>query len=306
MAVTGVGETATALQNNLLRQEPVDSVTEVSTAMTLTPEAFNLTDVTLYVNTQGNLYTVNPFTGTSETDVSGGAGLPNTPATTYNDIAMRADGELYTLDSQGNYDQLDTGNAHSLDSQQSDGITCYQLDPATNKVVAQSADSVVFNAMADGPGANGQWPVYAVGNRVGQAGDDVPYTTNMLYQFGVNGSPVNYPSDPGTAPRLGTNVTPLAALTTGPTITVPNATDTTNSANNILDGQTFTITNETTGATQTYQFECGIDVALPAYVVPTAPSPTQEPAPEGVRNGDTFALDDGTKRILSSSSAVPC
>ena len=59
---------------------------------------------------------------------------------------------------------------------------------------------------------------------------------------------VNYPNDPGTTARLGTNVTPLAALTTGPTITVPNATDAISNANDIKDGQTFTITNQTTGA----------------------------------------------------------
>ena len=33
---------------------------------------------------------------------------------------------------------------------------------------------------------------------------------------------------------------------------------------------------------------------LPAYVIPTIPIPTQEPAPEGVRNGGEFTLSDGT------------
>ena len=65
---------------------------------------------------------------------------------------MRPDGELYTFDSNGNYDQLNTGNAQTFVTTQSDGITCYQLDPATGAVVAEvitgPADNVVFNAMA--------------------------------------------------------------------------------------------------------------------------------------------------------------
>ena len=80
--------------------------------MTLTPVAFNLTDVTLYVNTTRNLYTVNPYTGDYETDVYRRA--PACLARTYNDIAMQSNGELYTFDSHGNYDQLNIGNAGSF------------------------------------------------------------------------------------------------------------------------------------------------------------------------------------------------
>ena len=129
VAVTGKGVTADALSQDLTRQEPIDSINRIvedhidsatttvssSTSMTLTPVAFNLTNVTLYVNTTNNLFTVNPYTGVYETDVT------DTPAnnvlpggltsTTYNNVAMRPDGELYTFDSNGNYDQLNTGNA---------------------------------------------------------------------------------------------------------------------------------------------------------------------------------------------------
>ena len=54
-------------------------------------------------------------------------------------------------------------------------------------------------------------------------------------------------------------------------------------------GKQFTITNQTTGAAQIYQFECGVDVTLPAYN-----TASQAPAPEGVRNGNDFTLNDGT------------
>ena len=77
MAVTGKGVTASALSQGLLREEPIHSIDRVvedhidsapttvssSTSMTLTPVVFNLTDVTLYVNTTNDLFTVNPYTG---------------------------------------------------------------------------------------------------------------------------------------------------------------------------------------------------------------------------------------------------
>ena len=212
---------------------------------------------------------------------------------------MRPDGELYTFDSNGNYDQLNTGNAQTFVTTQSDGITCYELNQSTNTVVPEvingTTANVVFSAMAYGPSADGQWPVYAIGSQSSGNDGTVPFTTNLLYQFNEDPSVdkidvVNYPQDPGNVPRLGTNVTPLASLTTSPTIFVPNATDATNIAKDIQDGQQFTITNQTTGAQQIFQFECGADVQLPAY----NNGGVLAPAPEGVRNLDEFSLDDGT------------
>ena len=119
------------------------------------------------------------------------------PTPTVNDIAMQqSTGQLYTLDSNGKYDQLNISVAGggAFLSSTSDGITSYQLDPATNTVVNQPLANVVFTAMAYGPGNT----LYAVGSR--PAGDDVTYTTNLLYEFTVNGAtltPVSYPGDSG-------------------------------------------------------------------------------------------------------------
>ncbi len=217
---------------------------------------------------------------------------------TYGDIAMRPDGELYTLTDHatangamtaaGQYMRLDTGNAQTALSDQQDGLLTYQIDPNNaNNLVQQTQVGVNFNAMAYGPlNANNIWPVFAVGNLDGANLNGVTYTTNLLYQLDNNGAAVNYPNDPGTAPRLGTNVTPLADLLTSPSILVPNdgATDQTTgtTANDITDGMTFTVTDATSGATQQFEFDCGVDVHL---------DPTGAAA---VRNGQSFTVTDGT------------
>ena len=226
MAVTGMGETAGALSamaccgrsrcrfgrprrrgpHRLGTHHGILQHGDDANARGLQPDQRHL-----YVNTTSDLFTVNPYTGDFGTDVT------DTPAnnllpggltgTTYDNVAMRPDGELYTFDSNGNYDQLNTGNAQTFVTTQSNGITCYQLDPSNEHghtgVINGPADNVVFNAMTDGPRANGQWPVYAVGSQSSGNDGTVPFTTNLLYQFNEDPSVdkinvVNYPQDPAT------------------------------------------------------------------------------------------------------------
>ena len=105
---------------------------------------FHLGDVTLYVNSPDDLYTVDPFTGAMETNVCNS--YPNTNQhlngyTTYdyNDIAMRNDGHLVSIGSNsGPFVEFNTGNATQVVSSQNVGITAGQESPPTNGVSTQS------------------------------------------------------------------------------------------------------------------------------------------------------------------------
>ena len=55
----------------------------------LQADDYHLGDVNFWVNTEGELYTIDAFTGAVETDVGA---LPST----HHDIVMRIDGQLYT------------------------------------------------------------------------------------------------------------------------------------------------------------------------------------------------------------------
>ncbi len=253
VAVTGVGMTADALQQSLLRQEPIDSINRVvedhvgstdgsgiadqtTESINLTADQYTLADVTMYTNTATNnkgnadLYTVSPLTGGYETDVTGDTGLPQTPKVTYGDIAMRPDGELYgmtnvpaSLGSEkvaGQFVQFDTGDAANAISATFDGIQQYQLSPTSaNAVIEQTDVGFNVNAMAYGPLVKlpANWPIFVVGNRAA-GGNGVTIEHNLLYKLNPNGTAINYPEAPLTAfnggPTLNSDVIPLAALDT--------------------------------------------------------------------------------------------
>ena len=103
----------------LTRREPIDSINRIveehvngpgndsyvpAMRLDLTPDDYTLGDVVMYVNIGGDLYTVDPFTGAAETDVTDYDGDPTNDlpgaasgSVWYNDIAMRSDGRLYTV-----------------------------------------------------------------------------------------------------------------------------------------------------------------------------------------------------------------
>ena len=180
--------TADALQQNLLRQEPIDRSTawsrtisastdgsgiadQTTQSIGLTPTAFTLGNVTLYTTTASNnngdadLDTVNPLTGGYRDRRHQRRGAcRNRPVVTYGDIAMRPDGELFGITDRrtgsetlaGQYVELDTGektgDAATAVSTTSDGILSYEQDVASATTVdAQPTVGFNVNAMAFGP-----------------------------------------------------------------------------------------------------------------------------------------------------------
>ncbi|MGH7140236.1 MAG: hypothetical protein ACREHD_31240, partial [Pirellulales bacterium] len=106
------------------------------------------TPATASVNVPGHLETVNPFTGTLESDVGALPGALNLTGNGYDDIAMRNDGELYGITVNTNltsglgnfgssqYTLIDTGNATTTNK------------GATGIAAAPSNVGVQFNALA--------------------------------------------------------------------------------------------------------------------------------------------------------------
>ena len=331
VAITGKHITADALTQSLTRREPVDSITRIAedhidstdgsliagqttASLNLSAVPFNLSDVTMYVSTNNDLFTEDPYTGAYETDVTdiNGNYLPDTQGgtdqVTYGDIAMRQDGELYTLTragtatnvdktaTAGQYRQLDTGDAKTLVSSQQDGIKTFQLDPAdpTGKTIIPLNSGVSFEAMAHSTDIVTS-PVYAVGNITVPAGTGIPYTNNLLYKLDISGKAIDSKASDGSD-RLGTNIIPVAQLLTGYVLQLPNqATDLVapfDTAQEILDGNSFTITDDS-GRTKTFEFDCGPDVAIDAL------------GPQAVRDGDTITLTDGTGSITYEFNSGP-
>jgi len=234
VAVTGTGMTADALTQSLTRQAPISPITRVVTSSTqigLTPEADTLADITLYTNTGTNLITVNPMTGVNELDVTGGAGddLPQAPGVTYGDIAMRPDGELFGFTDSttsetlaGQYVQIDTGNATNAIAPTPtwDGIQSYTLDASGTTVDEQTGDGFNVNAMAYGPLATTNWPLFVVGsfaqpytNITGVAPAAAPVLQkNLLFKLNPDGTAIPYPGQSTANPQLGSNIIPLAQL----------------------------------------------------------------------------------------------
>ena len=165
IAITSQLATPQILSDNspLTRLEPVDSGKRIveehvntgpdsyvpAQRLDLTPDDYHLGDVTLYVNIGGDLFTVDPFTGAAETDVTDydsniNDDLPGAGSSFYyTDIDMRSDGRLYSItagpngggpggnNASANVRRLDTGNARSTGgtySSQSTGIDVYEID----------------------------------------------------------------------------------------------------------------------------------------------------------------------------------
>ncbi|MFH1920060.1 MAG: S8 family serine peptidase, partial [Planctomycetota bacterium] len=202
-------------------------------------DEFTLSDVTLYVNTSSQLYTVDPFSGEFETDVTsmyGGTYLPNYGSTFwYNDIAMRNDGRLMTLTAGGSgggpgsgsqapsLRRLSTEDARNYVTSVSTGIIVYEINPATPTALrAAYYNGVEFEALVHDPnntGSRGRFSL-AVGNVIENS--SVAYGHNLVYLLDSNGTAVNHPWVPSTphpdGARLTSNIVPVGQLYSAPTI----------------------------------------------------------------------------------------
>jgi len=213
----------------------VDNLPDGNTRLTLYPDEFHLGDVVMYINTSDDLFTVDPFTGALETDVTGSTGsaanthLPDTqsgPRLFYDDIAMRNDGKLFTMTSDnrdstsGLYRRLNTGDASQLISDQSSGILTYEVDDQgdadpTNDAVVALNDGIGFTAFAHDDSNSNRY-VYAVAQipdyETGVLGLPA-YTTNVLFVLDDDGTGMQPPGVSGSGPRVATNYIPRGMLT---------------------------------------------------------------------------------------------
>jgi hypothetical protein len=150
------GETAESVQNlaplwgaTPTSAQGITATTGTVAQLNAYAAPFNLSDVVLYVNTPGSgghLETVNPFTGTMETD----QGQITSEGQGFNTMAMRNDGELYGLTlgttdgNSGNYVQINTGTAAGT-VEGNTGISTYYIKGTS---VTGANLGVQFNAMA--------------------------------------------------------------------------------------------------------------------------------------------------------------
>ena len=338
VAISDAAQVPVSLNNPLMRLEPVNSVNRIvedrigGTGGTITSataaifpnggahaDDWHLGDVNLWVNTEGDLYTVDGFTGAVETDVTGWDGsllfLPdwlNSPNVTYNDIAMRRDGQLYTLTQgnlngnldqnaiSGNYRRLSTADGTILSSVD-DEIVTYQLDP-TNTDIGNGTHTYVdfnrgvqfeaFTYTSTLASAN----IYAVGNidpppvLTPPADSNFPGFTptyrsrNLLYILDSTGRVID---DTGDADpddgRMPTDARPRGELFTGPTMRPVPATDATfpyGTPGDILDGTRLTL-RDRDGTLVTFEFDAGPDIAVGPF------------GAASVRDGNTFTVGDG-------------
>jgi len=257
VAITTQGPIPYALRNQpLLRLEPVDSIQRItedhigsqngsqlaanaqyemfsgtsSIQLNSYADDFHLGDVTLYVNAPKRLYTVDPFTGQRETDVSNPWNSTtnlvwpnNTSAYSYNDLAMRNDGHLVSIQSYrtnpATFAEFNTGNATTVNASQTLGITAGEEDPNSRAVVngvvyyptARNVPNGSLNvqALTYDPFNGGRTYILAVANMDFQpfegnpASSTLPYK-NLLYVLNADGTPVQGYDPNGTLASPGT------------------------------------------------------------------------------------------------------
>jgi len=258
-SVIGGTWSADSTANPLVRLEPINSITRiveehieggaasqvttVQQRLSLVPDEFKLGDVVFYTLTETDLYTVDPFTGATETDVTdwSDAYLPGSPNTVYHDIAMRNDGRLMTItqgpggDFTPRYREFDTGNANNLLLDTDTGINIIRRDPNNpNALQNDPNNSLYVEAMVHYYANTGNLGrhVLVVGNvpspDLGLSG--LTSGHNLVYLLNPNGNAVNHPlinaGVLSSGDRLFSNIVPVGQLFTSPTLIVDAATKT--------------------------------------------------------------------------------
>lgn len=347
--------------NPLVRTEPINSVDRIvedhigTTFSSIGSEAntifdpvnlnahvdeFHLGDVVLYVNSEEQLFTVDPFTGQLETVVGDGntpanlrvlpdTALLNPPqALTYRDIAMRGDGRLMALTVgstnfnlnqnalSGQYREISTGDA-TLISSNDDGIVTYQFDPNAppdnrdpNQTPVVYNRGVQFEALVHGDAPLRR--VWAVGNIPldGPSIDPTPlfkFNQNLLYELDANGNVINNPADPDPdAPLSPTDANPRGVLNTGPTFTLSPATDifAVNSLTGALTDPLFNNPGDILDGTRFTVTDA--DGTRVVFELDSGPDVrTSAWGPELVRDGEFFVLGDGTQDLTFEYESGP-
>lgn len=306
----------------LIRMEPLFTVVEdrVETTADLldvdkAAVPFTLRDVVLFVNTLGDMATVDPKTGQSLTDVTG-LGKFNGA---YGDIIMRPDGKLFSLTmgkddpSSGVLTQISTGDGAET-AIGDDEIITYERNPnvpfppppGTSGLQVQSV-GVQFEGMAFRQGSE-RAVIWAVGNRAPGIGVTAPQQlNNLLYRIDANtGVAVDFflAKDGSRQEVLPTDAKPVGSLAIVPSIITADATSTAVGIPNIVDGQTFTVTSPL-GRTLTFEFDSGPELlSTSAGNLPEVfdAGKSRFVGQNFTINGNTFEFDQGKVVVVGSTA----
>jgi len=245
----------------LVRLEPINSITRiveehieggansgvttVQQRLSLVPDEFHLGDVVFYTLTGTDLFTVDPFTGAVETDVTDWSDpyLPGSPNTVYHDIAMRNDGRLMTVtqgpgnDFNPRYREFDTGNANNLLLDTDTGINIIRRDPANpNNLQDDPNNSLYVEAIVHHYSNTGNLgrQVMIVGNvpnpDLGAGLTGITSGHNLVWILNPDGTAINHPlinsGARASGNRLFSNIVPVGQLFSAPTLFVSGATQT--------------------------------------------------------------------------------
>ena len=124
----------------MLFGEPIPNPAKDPQSLNVAATPFTLGDVVCYVSNGGDVQTVDAYTGTAETDLTNGYGLPGA-ASSVGDIAMRNDGRLMGVSNpaptnagSGVEEEINTqyagaNYAGALLSSLADGIQTFDLGP---------------------------------------------------------------------------------------------------------------------------------------------------------------------------------
>ncbi|MGQ9504528.1 MAG: GEVED domain-containing protein [Thermogutta sp.] len=285
----------------LVRLEPINSITRiveehieggaasgvttVQQRLSLVPDEFKLGDVVFYVITGNDLFTVDPFTGQTETDVTDWVNpyLPGSPDIQYHDIAMRNDGRLMTVtqgpggDFNPRYREFDTGNANNLLLDTDTGINIIKRDG--NNLQNDPKNSLYVEAMVHyyANTENRGRQVMIVGNvptpDLGQGLTGITSGHNLVWILNPGGTAINHPlinnGQRASGDRLFSNIVPVGQLFTAPTILANPASQLEPiyqfpggvQPRDFRDGHWFTVTDDA-GTTYRFEFDLGIDVRI--------------------------------------------
>ena len=267
--------------------DDVDDAEFMGVRLDPVPYEFTLGDTILYVSIGENLYTVDPFTGAFETEVTSqnaGTRLPGVGNYLfYDDIDMRNDGTLFTVESGRtgvglglqNPDVLvlSTEDATNAEQRTATDITFYRVNPTTPTALQTDPNGgIQFEAMVHDYN-NFYRNIYAVGTASDALG--LGYE-NLMYVLDSTGEAYTHPlitagQREGGARTYSGEKVPLGQLYTAPTIIVSAATQSAApytaaldgsfyTRNDIRDGESFTVDDGTTS--QTFEFDFGQEFFL--------------------------------------------
>ena len=334
------------LTNPLTRREPLNSVNRIASEhfqyngqiynrpnssdpdfmgvrLDPVPYEFTLSDTILYVSIGENLYTVDPFTGAMETEVTSMLYNTRLPGAGdllfYDDIDMRNDGTLFTVESgqtgsgfgrqEPDVLVLSTEDARNAEQRTDTGITFYERVPTAPTSLRRDANGgIQFEAVVNDY-SNDRRNLYAVGTARASLGE-LDYT-NLMYVLNPTGQAYTHPSilygslASGAREYSGEKV-PLGRLFTAPTILAGSATQDVPSYNHaagtgyytdgdIEDGEWFELFDGT--STARFEFDLGREFFL-----------DDDSGVSAIRDGQSFTVTPRgggtTQRFIFDSGPV--